>query len=165
MKAILNTPYILYILSFILSIITITTAEEGFVRRMDFSLKKRGATSAKMTFYDGDQLDNAACYGRDGIPSYNAKPSDMIAAMSIKNSNMCYQCLKVTNPKNKKSCIVKLIDFCAGCPKNNIDMTPTAFSSIANQDDGIVSIRWEPVSCPSKGRFPTLEKKKSKRNI
>jgi len=147
------------ILAFILALIalTIVTAEEGIVRRMDFSsLRKRGLTKGKITFFEDDQLENAACYGRDGLPNYNAKPTDMIGAM--KGLSKCYVCLQITNPSNKKKVIVKIIDQCEGCPTNNIDLTPKAFATVADPNDGIVSITWTPVTCPSKGRFPTFEK-------
>ncbi|RGB31222.1 hypothetical protein C1646_709527 [Rhizophagus diaphanus] len=151
------------LLAFILALsaFTIITAEEGVIRRMEFSLLKKRDFNSKMTFYEDDQLNNAACYGRDGIPKYNAKPSDRIGAMS--NNNMCYQCVKITNPKNKKSVVVKIVDKCEGCPKNNIDLTRSAFASIANTNDGIVKIKWKGVACPSKGRFPTTEKNKKKK--
>jgi expansin (peptidoglycan-binding protein) len=150
-----------FLLALILALtFTLITAEEGFVRSMEFSLLKKRDISSKMTFYEDDQLNNAACYGRDGIRSYNAKPSDRIGAVS--NNNMCYQCIKITNPKNRKSVIVKIVDECEGCAKNNIDVTRSAFSSIANLDDGIVKITWKGVACPSKGRFPTFEKNKKK---
>lgn len=145
-----------------LSAFTIITAEEGVVRRMEFSLLKKRDVKSKITFYEDDQLNNAACYGRDGIPNYNAKPSDRIGAMS--NKNMCYQCVKITNPKNRKSVIVKIIDKCEGCAKNQIDLTRQAFASIANTNDGIVKVTWKGVACPSRGRFPTSEKKKKKKN-
>src|SRR6266496_3159507 len=97
MKVILAVIFAIALI-FTLSITNITAEEEGFVRSRDFSLNKRGQP-AKITFYEDDQLENAACYGRDGMPDYNAKPSDMIAATG---KNMCYQCLQITNPRNKK---------------------------------------------------------------
>ncbi|RIA86189.1 expansin module family protein [Glomus cerebriforme] len=152
---------ILVLLILALSTFTIIRAEEGFIRRMEFSsLKKRGDVNAKITFYDDDQLDNSACYGNNGIRSYNAKPSDRIGAMSMRGLEKCYQCLKITNPRNNRSVTVKIIDKCVGCAKNQVDLTPSAFKQIADLDLGIVNIKWTPVSCPPKGRFPTFEKKR-----
>lgn len=143
-------------------IVNTITAEEGFITTsINHSHIKKRDVKSLITFYEDDQLNNAACYGRDGIPNYNAKPSDRIGAMI--NNGMCYKCVKITNPKNKKSVIVKIIDKCAGCKKNQIDLTRSAFASIANTDDGIVKVTWKGVACPSKGRFPTLEKNKKKK--
>jgi len=169
MKVILTVIFAIALI-FTVSITNITAEEEveGFVRSVDFSLKKRKLrdTSAEITFYEDDQLENAACYGRDGLPDYNAQPSDRIGAMSMSGLEMCYECLQITNPKNKKKVVVKIIDMCAGCPRGNVDLTLSSFASIADPIDGIVKITWKPVGCPSKGRFPTFEKKRNKkRNI
>ncbi|GBB91348.1 hypothetical protein RclHR1_01860002 [Rhizophagus clarus] len=156
-----------YILAICLIYLALTfaltiNAEEWFVRSMNHSLVKKRDVNSLITFYEDDQLNNAACYGRDGLPNYNAKPSDRIGA--ILNDGMCYQCVKITNPENSKSVVVKIIDKCAGCKKNQIDLTKSSFASIANPDDGIVKVTWKGVSCPSSGRFPTFEKKKNKKN-
>uniref|UniRef100_A0A1D1YVN6 Putative EG45-like domain containing protein 1 n=1 Tax=Anthurium amnicola TaxID=1678845 RepID=A0A1D1YVN6_9ARAE len=124
------------------------------------------ANGAEITFYEGADLKNSACYGRNGLRVYNAKPSDFIGAMSMSKFEMCYQCLEIKNGKSKvKTIIVKIIDKCAGCPKNkkNVDLTKGAFSKLANPVDGRVAIMWRPLpNCPSKGAWPTFEKSKRK---
>jgi rare lipoprotein A (peptidoglycan hydrolase) len=58
--------------------------------------------------------------------------------------------MKITNASNKKSVIVKIVDKCAGCVVGKaIDLTPGAFSKLANLDTGVLDISWSTVSCPS----------------
>ncbi|GAA5807581.1 hypothetical protein MFLAVUS_000946 [Mucor flavus] len=124
----------------------------GFATMMDFnnsteSLEKRGGRG---TWYSGNDLKNAACYGRNGLPGYSASVNSMIGAMAMKKFENCYRCMKITNNKNKKkSVVVKIVDKCAGCIVNKaIDLTPAAFKKLATLNDGIVDISWKVVSCP-----------------
>jgi len=138
---------------------------------MDYSLAKR-QNAAEITYYEGEDLKNAACYGRNGLKPFNAKPSDFIAAMWMRNLEFCYQCIEVRSGKKKvKTITVKVIDKCAGCPtgKKNVDLTRTAFEKLAPLSEGRVAIQWRPIpKCPQKGAWPTYESKgrkmKTKRN-
>ncbi|CAG8500900.1 8805_t:CDS:1 [Paraglomus occultum] len=116
---------------------------------------------AQITWYDGNDLKNSACYGRNGLKVYNAKPSDFIGAMSMRNFEMCYKCIQIKNGRSSvKTIIVKIIDLCAGCDpkKKNVDLTPGAFRKLANLDDGRVEIVWRPLpNCPKTGAWPTFE--------
>ncbi|CAG8492050.1 10235_t:CDS:1 [Ambispora gerdemannii] len=120
--------------------------------------------NAQITYYEGQDLKNSACYGRNGLPVYNARPTDMIAAMAMSGLDMCYKCIEIKNHKKKVvTIIVKVIDICGGCPpgKNNVDLTKTAFSKLANPIDGRVEIVWRPLpNCPTKGKWPKFEKRK-----
>lgn len=62
----------------------------------------------------------------------------------------CYKCMKITNSSNKKSVLVKIVDKCDGCRVGKaIDLTPGAFSKIADLDTGVIDISWKAVPCPS----------------
>ncbi|RIB21935.1 expansin module family protein, partial [Gigaspora rosea] len=100
------------------------------------------------TFYEGDVLKNAFCYGNGKLPSYNAKPSDMIGAMKMSGTSMCYKCVEIKC--GSKSIIVKIIDACPTCgSSDDIDLTKQAFSELAPPVKGIVSINWRLLkSCP-----------------
>ncbi|KAI8993498.1 RlpA-like double-psi beta-barrel-protein domain-containing protein-containing protein [Pilobolus umbonatus] len=110
-------------------------------------LKKR----ARATWYDGSELDDAACYGTNGLPDYTPTDYDMVAAMPMKKREHCYKCMKVTNKENKKSVIVKVVDVCgSGCPMNNsIDLTLSAFEKLAHRDVGVLDVTYTEVKCPS----------------
>ncbi|CAO3652760.1 unnamed protein product [Mucor fragilis] len=121
-------------------------------------LEKRGGRG---TWYSGSDLKNAACYDRNGLPSYSATIHSMIGAMAMKKFENCYKCMKITNNKNKKkSVVVKIVDKCAGCKVGKaIDLTPAAFQKLATLNDGVVDISWKTVSCP-KNISPKMGPKK-----
>ncbi|CAG8809080.1 1759_t:CDS:2, partial [Gigaspora margarita] len=123
--------------------------------------KSSNSTNVHTTYYEADQLKNAACYGRDGIKPYNAKPSDSIAAIPMTNFNMCFQCAEVKNVATGKSIIVKFIDECAGCDPGCIDLTKSAFSQLADPNCGVINIAWRTTTCPSDGNWPNYEHEKS----
>ncbi|CAG8740179.1 20992_t:CDS:1 [Cetraspora pellucida] len=114
---------------------------------------------AKITFFEGNTLKNAFCYGDGKLPSYDAKPTDYIGAMNMIGKTMCYKCVEIKC--GSKSIIVKIIDKCATCgSRNDIDLTLAAFKELAPPVKGIVQISWRPLtSCPSTGKWPTLEEK------
>ena len=64
--------------------------------------------------YSGNDLKNAACYDRNGLPPYSATIHSLIGAMAMKKFEECYKCMKITNKANKKSVVVKIVDKCAG---------------------------------------------------
>ncbi|KAG1447389.1 hypothetical protein G6F56_009278 [Rhizopus delemar] len=107
--------------------------------------------SGRGTWYSGSDLKNAACYDRNGLPSYSATIYSMIGAMAMKKFEYCYKCMKITNTKNKKKTVtVKIVDKCAGCTVGKaIDLTPAAFKKLADLDVGVVTISWKSITCPS----------------
>ncbi|KAG2195772.1 hypothetical protein INT47_005749 [Mucor saturninus] len=121
------------------------------------SLEKR---KQRGTWYSGNDLKNAACYDRNGLPAYSASINSMIGAMAMKKFENCYKCMKITNKKNKKTVTVKIVDKCAGCIVNKaIDLTPAAFKKLANLDEGVIDITWKAVTCP-KSQKPSYGPKK-----
>jgi rare lipoprotein A (peptidoglycan hydrolase) len=68
----------------------------------------------------------------------------------MKKFENCYKCMKITNNKNKKNVVVKIVDKCAGCKVGKaIDLTPAAFKKLADLDVGVIDISWKAVRCPS----------------
>ncbi|KAI8644229.1 RlpA-like double-psi beta-barrel-protein domain-containing protein-containing protein [Parasitella parasitica] len=123
-------------------------------------LQRRG----RGTWYDGDDLGDAACYGRNGLPSFDAKESHMIGAMAMNGFENCYKCMKITNNKDKKkTVVVKIVDKCAGCQVGKaIDLTPAAFKKLhSDLNTGVLDISWKIVDCPSSINN-MMPKKKSK---
>ncbi|KAI8146066.1 hypothetical protein BJV82DRAFT_600318 [Fennellomyces sp. T-0311] len=121
------------------------------------SITKRGGRG---TWYTGEDLNNAACYDRNGLSAYHASNYDMIGAMAMNGFEDCYKCMKITNNKDKSlSVIVKIIDKCAGCEVGKaIDLTPAAFKLVAQGGDldlGVLDISWKPLKhCPKSSLFP-----------
>ncbi|KAI9257157.1 RlpA-like double-psi beta-barrel-protein domain-containing protein-containing protein [Phascolomyces articulosus] len=123
---------------------------------------------ARGTWYNGKDLKNAACYGHDGLPTWDATVHDMIGAMAMKDHEECNKCLKITNNNFPElSVTVMIVDKCAGCTRENwIDLTPYAFQKLSNKGDlniGVLDISWETVSCNKvHGHLPPGSDKKKK---
>ncbi|CAG8565303.1 1623_t:CDS:1 [Acaulospora morrowiae] len=121
-------------------------------------IKRASSVNAQSTFYTGEDLKGSACYGRNGLPQYNAKDSDFIAAMRMKNFEHCFRCLRVE--RGSRHVIVKVIDKCGGCPNSeNVDLTKSAFKKLGSLDEGRINIRWRPINCPKKGEWPVFEER------
>ncbi|KAF9918598.1 hypothetical protein BX616_007472 [Lobosporangium transversale] len=112
------------------------------------------------TWFDGGHLTGAACYGVLLDQDVNARDSWHIAAikMSAYDGGLrkaCFQCVKVTSKKTKRSIIARVIDDCSSCKSKHVDLTTTAFKALAHPlKDGVVDISYEFVRCPSSGKWP-----------
>ncbi|KAI8335357.1 hypothetical protein BC941DRAFT_398991 [Chlamydoabsidia padenii] len=102
------------------------------------------------TWYSGNDLKDAACYGRKGLPKFSARVNDMIGAMKMDHFEYCFECMRITNVKNSHSVEVKIVDKCAACKKGTaVDLTPGAFKKLNPEglDDGVLEIKWDIVPC------------------
>ncbi|GAB5590247.1 hypothetical protein Unana1_05147 [Umbelopsis nana] len=116
------------------------------------ALEKRG----RGTWYSGNDLKNAACYDRNGLPPYSATIHSMIGAMAMHKFESCYKCMKITNKQNHKSVVVKIVDKCAGCVVGKaIDLTPGAFQKLGNLNQGVLDISWKAVHCTKSKYYPS----------
>jgi hypothetical protein len=84
--------------------------------------------------YSGNDLKNAACYDRNGLPPYSATIHSMIGAMAMHNFESCYKCMKITNKQNHKSVVVKIVDKCAGKSADSEVYPPTYPATPTNTD-------------------------------
>ncbi|KAG0298127.1 hypothetical protein BGZ96_002619, partial [Linnemannia gamsii] len=111
--------------------------------------QKRSGTS---TWFNGHDLKGAACYGNlMGNSHVNAGDSWMIGAVHMKHykggdRTACFECAKIT--AGKRSIVVRIIDDCAGCAPNQIDLTASAFKKLAPLNQGVVKTKYEFVRCP-----------------
>ena len=101
--------------------------------------------SGEATYYDF-----ADGSGNCGFP---ATPGDlMVAAINhpqYANSAACGACARVTGPNG--SVDVRIVDRCPECPAGDLDLSPEAFSEIAELSAGRVPITWEFIACPVSG--------------
>jgi len=59
-------------------------------------------------------------------------------------SSLCGKQVKITNTENNKSVVVTVADDCPTCDNSNsIDLSVGAFTKIATEEQGEVSIAWE----------------------
>ncbi len=88
-----------------------------------------------------------------GACSFDTTWSDlMIGAMNTvdyQGSQACGECVSLRGPKGM--ILIRIVDLCPDCPAGNIDLSPDAFSRIADLSLGKVPITWQVVPCPMKG--------------
>jgi expansin len=99
------------------------------------------------TFYDADGSGNCS-FERSGdldvvamaMPEYDA-------------SAACGGCLRVTGPRG--SIVVRVVDSCPPCAKSdvNLDLSASAFAKIAEPSEGRIPVRYQLVSCASRGNL------------
>ncbi|KAI9481039.1 MAG: hypothetical protein EXX96DRAFT_565139 [Benjaminiella poitrasii] len=137
----------------------------GIARVMDFSNDIIDASAVdkrdRVTWYNGRDLKEAACFSRNGLPRFDAHVNDMIGAMAMHGFEQCHKCMKITNNRQKsKSIVVQIVDKCAACKIGKwIDLTPGAFKKLSSDGDldvGVLDISFKPVNCPQGGIFETL---------
>ena len=80
---------------------------------------------------------------------FDSTPGDlMIGAMNLtdyQGSLACGECVSLTGPHG--TIMIRIVDLCPDCPRGNIDLSPLAFSRIADTALGKVPITWQVVDC------------------
>lgn len=84
---------------------------------------------------------------------FDPTPSDlMVGAMNTidyAGSKICGACLEVIGPTD--TILVRIVDRCPGCGQGDIDLSPLAFSKLADTSRGVIPIRWRLVQCKVTG--------------
>ncbi|ETS65423.1 hypothetical protein PaG_00157 [Moesziomyces aphidis] len=95
--------------------------------------KGKKVNGGKVTYYYGSQLLNPAC---PGAPT----PSDssMTAAISFDSPFQCGDRIKISDPQGKHA-VVTVVDRCAGCTWNWIDVTKGVFQVFSGLDAGVLT--------------------------
>ncbi|MER6401310.1 RlpA-like double-psi beta-barrel domain-containing protein [Kitasatospora sp. NPDC001603] len=84
-----------------------------------------------------------------GACGWNSNDSQLVVAVSPRwygnfpnpnNSRACGKQLRVRGPKGVVN--VTIVDRCPSCKDEDLDLSPAAFSQIADLDAGRVGIRW-----------------------
>ncbi|KAF8932727.1 hypothetical protein BGZ52_009506 [Haplosporangium bisporale] len=115
--------------------------------------KKISGTS---TWFDGGDLHGAACYGKLLNKDVDAKDGWHIAAVNPSGykgaeKGVCFECAKVTY--NSRSII-----------STQLDLTSSAFKTLAPLKVGRIKMTYEFVRCPTRGaafKWPSSPKPKS----
>lgn len=88
----------------------------------------------------------------EGSCSFDSTDDGMIGAMNIvdfSRSQICGACVMVTGPDS--TILIRIVDLCPECPRGDIDLSPLAFSAIADTLLGRVPITWNVVPCDING--------------
>ncbi|EST09155.1 RlpA-like double-psi beta-barrel domain protein [Kalmanozyma brasiliensis GHG001] len=102
------------------------------VRRHHKSRSGAHVSGGKATYYAGHQLDNPACPG-----ATTPNDSSMIAAISDDSPFACGDQLRIKDP-NGKEATVHVVDKCAGCTSNWLDVTKGVFTKFDSLDKGVL---------------------------
>lgn len=94
---------------------------------------KTSIKSGKVTYYSGQQLKNPRCPGHK-----NPNDDSMIAAVSADSPFNCGDKVKITDHHSGKHAVVTVIDRCAGCSADWIDVTKGVFRKMAPLDKGVI---------------------------
>lgn len=77
---------------------------------------------------------------------FDPTPNDlMVGAMNqidYAGSRICGACVQVIGPKGD-TIRIRIVDRCPECPQGNVDLSPLAFSKIADTSLGRVPISWQ----------------------
>lgn len=99
----------------------------------------------------------ATYYGADGSGncSFPATPDDLdVAAINDHDyaaSASCGACVRVQGPKG--AITLRIVDRCPECPAGNLDLSASAFRSIAEVSAGRVPITWSFAPCAVEGNL------------
>jgi expansin (peptidoglycan-binding protein) len=84
-----------------------------------------------------------------GACMFDSTPNDlMIGAMNAidyAGSQICGACVRVRGPRGE--IVIRIVDLCPECPQGTIDLSPLAFSMIADTILGRVPITWQLEEC------------------
>ena len=84
-----------------------------------------------------------------GACLFDPTPQDlMVGAMNqvdYDSSQVCGECVSLQGPLS--TILIRIVDLCPGCKQGDIDLSPLAFSHIADTALGRVPITWRVVPC------------------
>lgn len=113
--------------------VTGASSVSAFVGEGTFYLPAGGLGSCGTALFDNDAIAALAIPRRAGVP--------------------CGSCARVSGPKG--SVVVKIMDSCAGCKWDDIDLARGPFLQIADESVGRLQVTWDLVDCASgQGQSP-----------
>jgi expansin (peptidoglycan-binding protein) len=101
-----------------------------------------------------DHTGDGTFYAADGSGNCSFDPTGdlMVAAMNhdeYAGSAACGACVHVVGPSGEVT--VRIVDQCPECQVGDVDLSPEAFSLLANKAQGRVTIHWKYVPCDVTG--------------
>lgn len=114
-------------------------AEELFTHGPD-EKETLWVNGVKITWYASQDLKNPAC----GNGSWDPKNSNHIGAVmkGWEHGPSCGDFIRLCNPKISRCVRVRIVDECAGCKSNHVDLTKSAFKRLATTgtlDEGVTT--------------------------
>lgn len=110
-----------------------------------------------ITWYTGHDLENPSCWSN---PTWAPTDSSMACALTLEGWEGRPQCFKFLElcHSNQKCVFVRVVDTCAGCApgSKHVDLTKAAFSSLADLNEGTLSVQMRPATDPLEGWLENL---------
>ncbi|KAE8542096.1 hypothetical protein D1P53_001577 [Cryptococcus gattii VGV] len=106
------------------------------------SAEKRATYSGQATYYS-PSVGTGACgwqnTDQELVVALNAPQWDSTA------NHGCGQMVTITNSQNGQQQQAKIVDMCPGCAEGSLDMSPTLFGALNNNnlDAGVFPISWD----------------------
>ncbi|KAI0352856.1 hypothetical protein OH77DRAFT_1427970 [Trametes cingulata] len=105
-----------------------------------------------ITWYTGHDLLNPSCWDNT---DWHPTDSSFAAALTMEGwitKPKCFKFLELCHSP-KKCVFVRVVDSCAGCAKGSkhVDLTKAAFSSLADLDQGLLTVQMREATDPQDG--------------
>ncbi|KAI3637456.1 hypothetical protein MIR68_004105 [Amoeboaphelidium protococcarum] len=123
-----------------------------YIIAIQLLLKVSMAYVGELTYYDLTAGASVSCLSK-GI---SVSTADLPAAVAVSFARMnsdasCGKCIQVTGPSGT-TIMAKVVDSCAGCAENDIDLSKEAFIKLAATGVGrLKNIKWSVVDCAGGG--------------
>ncbi|KAI3654298.1 hypothetical protein MP228_001017 [Amoeboaphelidium protococcarum] len=119
-----------------------------YIIAIQLLLKVSMAYVGELTYYDLTAGASVSCLSK-GI---SVSAADLPAAVAVSFTRMnsdasCGKCVQVTGPSGT-TIMAKVVDSCAGCAENDIDLSKEAFIKLAATSVGrLKNVKWSVVDC------------------
>ncbi|KAH9943347.1 uncharacterized protein BXZ73DRAFT_87697 [Epithele typhae] len=115
------------------------------------------AEPVTITWYTGHDLENPSCWSKS---VWTPTDKSFAAALTLKGWSTKPKCFKFLElcHTSKKCVFVRVVDSCAGCAADSkhVDLTKAAFSSLADLDEGLLSVQMRQATDPKEGWLEDL---------
>ncbi|KAI0375738.1 hypothetical protein BV20DRAFT_1110140 [Pilatotrama ljubarskyi] len=110
-----------------------------------------------ITWYTGHDLLNPSCWDNT---EWHPTDASFAAALTMEGwitKPKCFKFLELCH-STKKCVFVRVVDSCAGCAKGSkhVDLTKAAFSSLADLDQGLLTVQMREATDPQDGWLENL---------
>ncbi|KAI0786876.1 riboflavin aldehyde-forming enzyme [Abortiporus biennis] len=102
----------------------------------NYPLAKRASAPGRGTWFD---VGLGAC----GKTNVNSDAIVAIPASVYSGGSHCDQTVSIKNNANGKSTTATVRDECPSCGSNDLDMSPSVFSSLGDLNAGVLDITWD----------------------
>ncbi|KAH9843889.1 uncharacterized protein C8Q71DRAFT_17963 [Rhodofomes roseus] len=130
----------------------------GSVKSIVGTMKAAGDSEpVTITWYTGHDLENPSCWSN---PTWAPTDDSMVSAVTLDGWTNRPQCFKFVElcHTNQKCVFVRIVDTCAGCApgSKHVDLTKAAFSSLADLNEGTLTVQMRPATDPLEGWLESL---------